>query len=298
VSLAALLAFAGRWSWLCDLLANFRTHYALLLGLAIVLALVLRSWRIAAAAAVVLVMNAWPLYAAFAGGRAPAPRDAKPVRVVAFNIHVANDDVESIARYLESLDADVVVLEEVLPATAERLVPALPSLPEHYLEADHGIGGIVIFSRWPLLAPQPASRDGQPLGARVDVDLGDRRLRLFGVHLHWPLVPAAARVRNAQLAALGLELAECHGACVVVGDFNVTPWSSHFRDLLKMSGARDCARGRGWLPTWRSGLPAILRIRIDHCVAAGALGIADVRTGKSMGSDHFATINDLLVGSR
>ncbi len=130
---------------------------------------------------------------------------------------------------------------------------------------------------------------------RADVDLGDRRLRLYGAHLYWPVVPESARVRNAQLAALGRELAECRGPCVVVGDFNVTPWSSHYRDLLENSGVRDCARGQGWLPTWNPGLPAMLGIRIDHCLVAGAIGIEGVRVGESLGSDHFATINDLAI---
>jgi len=94
---------------------------------------------------------------------------------------------------------------------------------------------------------------------------------------------------------LSRELATCQGACVLVGDFNVTPWSSHYRDLLKVPGARDCAAGRGWQATWNSDLPAVLRIRIDHCIASGAVGIADVRVGQSVGSDHFATINDLSV---
>jgi endonuclease/exonuclease/phosphatase (EEP) superfamily protein YafD len=87
---------------------------------------------------------------------------------------------------------------------------------------------------------------------------------------------------------------------VAVGDFNITPWSSHFRDVVKLPGVRDCAAGRGWLPTWNSGLPSLLRIRIDQCLASGATQVADVRVGQSVGSDHFATINDLVVvrGSR
>jgi endonuclease/exonuclease/phosphatase family metal-dependent hydrolase len=45
-----------------------------------------------------------------------------------------------------------------------------------------------------------------------------------------------------------------------------------------------------------SDLPAVLRIRIDHCLIAGAAAVRDVHVGKSVGSDHFATINDLLIG--
>ena len=76
---------------------------------------------------------------------------------------------------------------------------------------------------------------------------------------------------------------------------NVTPWSSHFRDVLKNKGVHDCAAGRGLLNTWSSDLLVVLRIRIDQCLMAGAVSIADVRVGESVGSDHFATINDLLI---
>jgi endonuclease/exonuclease/phosphatase (EEP) superfamily protein YafD len=161
--------------------------------------------------------------------------------------------------------------------------------------ANEGVWGVVILSRWPLIAPQAATQDGLPYAARADVDLGDRKFRLYGAHLNWPVMPRTARVRNAQLQALGRELAECPHACVVVGDFNVTPWSSHFRDVLKSPGVHDCAAGRGLLGTWSSDLPAVLRIRIDQCLVAGAVSVADVRVGASAGSDHFATVNDLLI---
>ncbi|HET9864260.1 MAG TPA: hypothetical protein VFP37_12505 [Steroidobacteraceae bacterium] len=45
-----LLSYGGRWSWACDLLVNFRTHFALLLGLALLVALALRRWRTAGVA--------------------------------------------------------------------------------------------------------------------------------------------------------------------------------------------------------------------------------------------------------
>ena len=207
-------------------------------------------------------------------------------------------NLSGIAAYLESLAPDVVVLAELSPRKADRLAALLPRLPHRYFAAREGVWGVAIFSRWPLLAPQPAMRGESQIGARVDLDLGDHEFRLYGAHLNWPVLPETETVRNRQLQALGRELAECPRACVAVGDFNVTPWSSHFRDVVKVPGVRDCAAGRGWLPTWNSGLPSILRIRIDQCLASGTMGIADVHVGESVGSDHFATINDLMVAGR
>jgi endonuclease/exonuclease/phosphatase (EEP) superfamily protein YafD len=294
--LATLLAYGGRWSWACDLLVNFRTHLALLLGLALLVALLVRGWRSASVAALGLALNLWPMYGAFFAPAAPPPSDARVVRVAAFNVHIANERLPAIASYLESLAVDVAVLEELSPDKAQRLAALLPRLSHRYFAEADGVWGVVILSRWPLIGPRPATRDRRPFAARVEVDLGDRKFLLYGAHLSWPVMPATARMRNAQLDTLGRELATCPHACVVVGDFNVTPWSSHFRGVLKIPGVRDCAAGRGLLGTWSSSLPAALRIRIDQCLVAGAVTVAAVRVGESVGSDHFATINDLLVG--
>ena len=50
ICLATLLAYGSRWSWGCDLLVNFRTHYILVLCLALLIAVALRRWPLAAAA--------------------------------------------------------------------------------------------------------------------------------------------------------------------------------------------------------------------------------------------------------
>ena len=161
VCLATLLAYGGRWSWACELLVNFRTHYALLLSLALVIAAAFRYWHIAGAAAIGLALNVWPMYGAFFGPGTPPASNARAVRVVAFNVNIANDDLPGIAAYLESLAADVAVLEELSPANAERLAALLPRLPHRYLAENEDVWGVVILSRWPLTAPQPATQDGR-----------------------------------------------------------------------------------------------------------------------------------------
>lgn len=295
LGLATALSYTGRWFWFGDLLVHFRTHFTLLAMLLVAAALLVRRWPHAAVSAVLLVLNAWPLSAMFVPAGEPALEGARPARVVAFNVHVANEELPRVAAYLTSLAPDVVILEEVPSPNADELRQLLPDLSNYYWTPNTGLG-IAILSRWPLHDPGLVDREGVTLGLRADVDFGDRRLRVYGIHLYWPLVPESARYRDAQLDGLGRELAQCAGPCMAAGDFNITPWSSHFRGMLAASGFRDCAQGRGWLPTWNASLPSFLRIRIDHCLANGAVGVADVRVGESAGSDHFVTINDLLIG--
>jgi endonuclease/exonuclease/phosphatase (EEP) superfamily protein YafD len=294
--LASLLAFLGRWLWACELLVNFRTHYALLFVVALCATLALRAWRVVALAAAGLALNVAAMASQFAGGESAGNEARRPVRVVSFNVNVGNGDMAGVARYLESLAADVVVLEEMTPANAQRLAASLPQMPHQYPGPDDPATDVRILSRWPLAESKLVFLGGAMPVARVDVHLGDHRLRVFGMHLNWPLLPRAAQARNEQLVALARELAQCQGACVAVGDFNTTPWSSHYRRLLADSGFKDCASGRGWLPTWPATLPAVLRIRIDHCLASARVGVNDVRVGEGAGSDHLATINDLSIG--
>lgn len=295
VCVATLLAYGGRWSWACELFVNFRTHYVLVLLLALLLAVATRGWGIAAVAAAGLALNVWPMTGVYSGNASPPAPGARPLRLVEFNVYVGNRDLAGIAHYLESLSPDIVVLEEVTASSADELVRRLPRLGHHFLAVDDGVRGVLLLSRWPLIEPRRVTQAGRMFGARVDVDLGDRRLRLYGMHLDWPIVPGSFGIRNAQLTVLGRELATCIGACAVVGDFNTTPWSSHFRDLVRDSRLRDCAGGQGWVPTWPSGLPAPLRIRIDHCLVSAAVSVSSVRVGANVGSDHLATIDDITV---
>ena len=81
---------------------------------------------------------------------------------------------------------------------------------------------------------------------------------------------------------------------IVAGDFNATPWSPHFRDLLATTGLRDAGSGRGWLPTWPTWLgPA--GIPIDHVLVKGPVTVAGLSLGPDVGSDYRPLVADLRV---
>ncbi len=73
----------------------------------------LRCWRVAGVAAVGLALNLWPMHDVFAGSQSSPVAGARSVRLVSFNVHVANGDMARVAAYLESLQADIVVFQEM-----------------------------------------------------------------------------------------------------------------------------------------------------------------------------------------
>lgn len=289
---ALLAAILGRYAWPLDLFTHFRVQYTLALLIVAILLFALRAPLLGVAAVAGAALGAIPIvgYMGVATARADAGTDR--FRLIAFNTWFRNHDYAAIGRFLEQAQPDVVVLEELSRKDALRLGEYLHSYPHSFNEPrPHGV---VVFARWPIVSAESlAVADSPVLAARVTLDWHGTQVTVLGAHLHWPLGPQSSRQRNAELAGIASFAAAHQGPLIVAGDFNVTPWSSHFKDALARSGLSDCAAGHGLAPSWPSQFPP-LGIRIDHCWASPHWHSADVRVGPSLGSDHLPLIADLL----
>ncbi len=285
----------GRHHWLLDLFAHFRLQYAVVfLVLAAVLALQRRALPVLVSLLGVLVSIA-PLVGHGGLPRQAAGTDAARLRLVSYNTWFRAHDHTRLVRYLEEVAADVVVLQEMSAAQADRLHASLASYPYAYTAP--GIAGAVIFSRWPLreAATIQLTAQGTP-AARVVLDWHGTPVTLFGVHLHWPLGAASARLRNQELLGLAAFAKATSGPVLVAGDFNVTPWSGHFRDLIRHSGMSDCAP-RIFSRSWPAQFPP-LGIVIDHCLASRHWRSLETMSGPRLGSDHLPLVVDLALLER
>lgn len=67
-----------------------------------------------------------------------------------------------------------------------------------------------------------------------------------------------------------------------------------FKRLLRQSGLKDSAQGRGVCPTWPTFNPLML-IPLDHCLYSSGIEIMARQTGPQVGSDHFPVIVDFVI---
>lgn len=281
----------ARLWWLFDLLTHFRVHYTAASAALFVASLLMRRFGVAAAACAGLVVSAAPLvsYVSFPGSLASP--SAETFRLVSFNVWFRNTDVARAAAYLEHVDADVVVIQEASALFAQELQALAPRYRHAHIARDRR--GATILSQWPLLEARSASAgEGATPAAHVRVKWREAELTLIGVHLHWPLGARVSHLRNQELAALAQLASATQGPLLIAGDLNITPWSPHFRDLLRDSGLKDCAAEQGLASSWPSHV-RWLGIRIDHCLASAHWQTLDVRTGPHVGSDHRAVIAEL-----
>ncbi len=293
---ATLAGFAGEYAWFLELFVHFRVHYlagALLLTLACMAA---RNPVGIAVGLLCLILNGSAVFAFFTETPAPGPTPRETLKLVSANIGGSvRDNSTRIGAFIREERADVLLLIELTPAVLAKLEGVLDEIyPHRYALPRSDYFGIGLFSRRPLLEPTLLDlgyRNVPAISVRVQ---GAREVRIVGVHLEWPLTPASAAGRNTQLENLALRLQKAASgeATVLLGDLNLTRWSSRFGALTRATGLRDAAAGFGWQPTWPTFLPRI-GIAIDHCLASPSLGIRELRAGPDIGADHYPLMVEL-----
>lgn len=296
VILSSLLGFLGPVWWFFDLFSHFRLQYALALLLVIPLLARAGRWTWAALAGVVALLNLWTV-APFDAATPGAQATPRTYRALLINVEAENDRHEALRELLVRENPDLVVLLETTPAWLDALEPLHDRYPHRLRQPREGHFGLALFSRFPLSDQEViAIGDSDNPTVRARVRLHDRPITVIATHPLPPLGAAQARRRNHHLAALPGLMAGRAGPVLLLGDLNVSPWSSHFRRLLDDSGLKDSSAGRGLYPTWPAHMPIFL-IPIDHILHSPDLTILDKRTGPSVGSDHYPVLVDFAFRS-
>lgn len=301
-ALGLFLGEFGRLHWLLELASHFLVQYVLALAAAAAWFLVRRRWLWLGAVILALLFPIWRLapYLPMGANEVTAAATTHRIRVMTINVHASSTAYDRVRAEIERLDPDVIFL----PENTERWAAGLAPLRERYPYTVDGqspsVFSLYLFSRLPL-SEQAIFKLPEPGGfpaitVRVclsDTSDADGCLRLVGVHPPPPIRSDTAAARDAALQALPAVIARGDAArTVLLGDFNCTPWSPLFRDLLTATGLRDAALGHSPRPTWTSRrFP--FGIKIDHILVGDGIAVTDYAVGDDVGSDHFPVVADL-----
>ena len=274
---------SGVLVWLLDLAANWQWLFlpATLISAGLA-TLAERRWALLLPLLALPWLTASPLLPP-ASGAAPA------FTIASANVHMDNQDVTPLARWLAQENPDLVVVLEVAPIYAQGLV-ALDAYPHRHIVAQNTPFGIAVLSRHPMSAVRTVQdADGIP-HIEALLDWQGRKIRLIAVHPMPPISAAFAASRDRQLAAWARTAGR--QPTLLAGDLNATPWSSAFNGLDTL-GLR---RATGLVPTWPSALQAISGIPIDHVLASHHWQRIDSSRGPDLGSDHAPVLARLTLG--
>lgn len=296
LALATLLAFLAPAWWAFDLFSHFRAQYAVAALLLLGPLLLLRRWGASGLSLAVAAANLWFVGLLFVEP-APASTPARdPVRVLAMNVFGFNREYDRVLDYVRRVRPDVLIVVEVTPEWAEALAPLAGDYPYRWLHPGDLRSGLAVLSRRTPLDTQLVDLGGTGEPSQlITVPTAHGPLSILGVHLYWPLGDRVSAVRNRQLQALARVSRSHPVPLVIAGDFNISPFSPHFRRLLRDGSLRDCARGLE--PTWPARVP-FLFIRIDHCVATAGVRVHEFRAGEYIASDHYPIVMEVAVADR
>ena len=294
----SVAGFAGAWHWVLDLASHFRVQYALLL-----LAALFVGWLCRVRAAV-LCLSAGCLAAQLGAllpflvvsESTPAPAatpSASALRVFLANVYTPNRSFDAMRRLIEHEAPDVVVLQETDQAWLEGLAELRATYPNRVEEARADNFGIAVWSRLKMANARIVrlGHAGVP-SVIADIEHGDATLVLIATHPLPPAGRARSELRDEGLAQLARFAASEVSPVLVVGDLNCTPWSPHFRALLRDGRLRDSGEGRWVQATWPSWLGA-LGIPIDHVLYGAGLRVLRRWVGPAVGSDHRPLIAEV-----
>lgn len=293
VSLMSLLGLLGRFNWILDLFSHFRVQYVISLSLISGILLMLRCRKTALIFILLAVVNCIYVMPLFFGGQNSNPNGSPILRVMLLNVNTNTGDPELVKRAIQEANPDILVLEEISARWLENLAWLKASHPYAITQPRDDNFGIGLFSKLQIV-------DGKIEHIGMNIPSILATIKTTGNYLHLvathPTPPASrdySRWRNKQLDQLPSVLCP-PWPLILVGDLNVTPWNSHFQSLIKRTGLKDSATGRGFHPTWPND-NWFLRIPIDHILHSPDIKIVKRRVGNNVASDHYPVIVDILV---
>jgi endonuclease/exonuclease/phosphatase (EEP) superfamily protein YafD len=288
---ATLMSFLGRFFLLFDLFSHFRVQYFQLALVLIGVSIWKKNNRALVLFSVLACLNyafVLPLYF----GKPPVPTE-QPARAMLMNILASNGNTEQVLSAIESANPDLLVLEEVTPKWAEEL--SALDYPYRVAQVRDDCFGIMLLSRYPLSKTNVVviGSAGVPT-ITANVHLPQGEILLIATHPLPPFGAEFSKHRNNQLAGLpNLGKMQKHPV-LLIGDLNVSPWSSRFKRLLKESGLKNSMQHFGFQPSWPAD-NRLLRIPIDHVLHSPEIRIYNRAVGPSVGSDHFPVIVDFSL---
>lgn len=265
----------------------------------LVLALLRRCWSRTVAHAVILSIWLWLFGHLLVAPQAPAAPRGPTLRVLGFNLGAGVAAHEQILELLRSVQADVVLLQELTldeeGALGRDLVDLYPHRDLHGL----GIDGLGVFSRFPLLECELFRLDSRRPYQRVVLDSPKARTAILNVH------PSLLHLLAGPWSPVGGDLEQlaqqtvADSPALLAGDFNATE-NMQLAAQLQSVGLSDAFREAGsglglTFPVFLRyrGLPIPPAVRIDYVWTSAAFLCRSARVLPDAGSDHYPLLVEL-----
>ena len=279
--------------WFAELFSHFAPHYAVFALFFLLAFALLRAWRWALLACALALWNGYPVARLLLLGDTPVLSTARQFTVFHFNANLNHEQPQRITSYLQrQKHIDVVILLEATEAFAVVLDELKEIYPYQIRHLESSPFGIALASKH-AIDFGAISKAPSGIFAHIEATLKlpgrDTPLALYAVHAPPPISVEMAGERNRKFDYVARKAAaQPQSTPVVVGDFNLTPWSPYFQKFIADSGLRDARTPRRFEHSWPVTFNnAHIGLAIDHSFAHPSLPLVKRIIGPDLGSDHM-----------
>ncbi len=300
--IATVAALWAQTNWAADLVAQLRVQWALGLFALVLLFAVARRWWWMLVCLIAFTVNAipiWPyVYGYIVGpttvGQQDVTSGSGELRLMSLNLLTKNRKWDEVVNSIQKASPDFVVLMEVDSVWRQVLKEGLgDEYPHAEFRSREDNFGIAFLSKKPWSQLEAFNSRALRLPS-IDVtftNVGDKPLRIIGTH---PIPPMNQRnwdARNEQLINV-VERFDSSTANVMVGDFNLSPWSPNFKKVVSAGNFNDASEAFGPTPTWYVFPTWLGGLKIDHALVSQDILVRKLNVDQDLGSDHRALIMD------
>jgi endonuclease/exonuclease/phosphatase (EEP) superfamily protein YafD len=303
-----IFGFLGQFWWVFDLASHFRLQYFIVLVVLVVFFVKAKKWKSTCVGLFFGVAN-FILISPYIGTiSSVTEEDQSKIRILSMNLSHSNSSYKKAKFLIRKTQPSVLVLQELSNSWENGLRETLAEFPysaklsydtnfmlPRFLTPKEkifiGLYSHIPFDRIMIDRPDDFSIPY----IRGSFKLKENIFTLFGVHLASPVGKYRTDLRNKQLDSLAEEIQKNNQPTVVVGDFNITPWSPYFEEFIQKARLRNTRKGIGVYPTWLTEFPP-LAIPIDHGLTSNSIKVGSFSLGSNFGSDHLPVILDFSIG--
>ena len=309
VIMLTIFGFLGQLWWVFDLASHFRLQYFIVLVVLVLFFVKAKKWKLTGVGLFFGVAN-FILISPYIGTIISVPEEGQSkIRILSMNLNHNNSSYKKAKLLIRETQPSVLILQELSSSWENGLGEALTQFPYSVkfltlYGMDFPLPNFLIpkeklfiglYSHLPFERIMIDRPDDFPISyIRGSFKFKEKVFTLFGVHLTSPVGKYRTDLRNKQLASLSEEIQKNKQPTVVVGDFNITPWSPYFEEFIQKTRLRDTRKGRGVYPTWLAQFPP-LAIPIDHGLTSNGIKVGSFSLGNSFDSDHLPIILDFTI---
>ncbi|TXE19753.1 endonuclease/exonuclease/phosphatase family protein [Psychroflexus gondwanensis] len=271
--------------WLFDILSNFKLQYLVISVLLLIISSFILRHKVLALGFIVISILWNCYYIAPYYLTSPNLISKSNFKISSLNLLSSNTKINLVKSYIQKEDSDILVLMEFTPEWKRHLMPILKNYPYKKILTRTDNFGIALLSKFEMNSSIDYFELNNKPSIRAELKIENKSFTLIATHPMPPMNQSAFENRNKQLLNIVDKRSSFSENLIVIGDFNISSFSNHFRALVK-GDLKDTRIGFGLLPTWPARFK-ILQTTLDHCLVSENLIVLDRSVGENIGSDHL-----------